>query len=237
MPLAAARLVSSPPCRRRSPRQDRARRRQLGARLRLRSAGAAERARDITRHGGWRAYLRLARRDRSPPDAVRPPALHPGDLHEARPSTLPSPSASPTRTSSIRGAAACSAPPSPAVRWPRSARRRSCARRPAPKIRIGYWPVAAGLPFFAAIEKGYFKEAGLDVEPLKFAGAQQVMEAMLVRPLRRQLERHRLGQPGDRRDRAARACSRSSPPTRATPSTCSRSSSCPRTARSRRWPS
>ncbi|MES2229059.1 MAG: ABC transporter substrate-binding protein [Pseudomonadota bacterium] len=48
-----------------------------------------------------------------------------------------------------------------------------------PKIRVGYWPVAAGLPFFAAIEKGYFKEAGVDVEPLKFAGAQQVMEAML----------------------------------------------------------
>ena len=48
-----------------------------------------------------------------------------------------------------------------------------------PKIRIGYWPVAAGLPFFAAIEKGYFKEAGLEVEALKFAGAQQVMEAML----------------------------------------------------------
>jgi NitT/TauT family transport system substrate-binding protein len=49
----------------------------------------------------------------------------------------------------------------------------------APKIRIGYWPVAAGLPFYAAVEKGYFKEAGLEVEPLKFAGAQQVMEAML----------------------------------------------------------
>ena len=48
-----------------------------------------------------------------------------------------------------------------------------------PKIRVGYWPVAAGLPFFAAIEKGYFKEAGLDVEPLKLADAQQVMEAML----------------------------------------------------------
>ncbi len=31
----------------------------------------------------------------------------------------------------------------------------------APKIRIGYWLVAAGLPFFAAVEKGYFKEAGL----------------------------------------------------------------------------
>jgi NitT/TauT family transport system substrate-binding protein len=49
----------------------------------------------------------------------------------------------------------------------------------SPKIRIGFWPVASGLPFFTAIEKGYFKEAGLDVEPLKFASAQQVMEAML----------------------------------------------------------
>ena len=48
-----------------------------------------------------------------------------------------------------------------------------------PKIRIGFWPVASGLPFFAAIEKGYFKDAGLDVEALKFASAQQVMEAML----------------------------------------------------------
>lgn len=50
----------------------------------------------------------------------------------------------------------------------------------AAKIRIGYWPVAAGLPFYAAVEKGYFKEAGLEVEALKFAGAQQVMEAMLA---------------------------------------------------------
>lgn len=52
-------------------------------------------------------------------------------------------------------------------------------RAQAVKVRIGFWPVAAGLPFYAAVEKGYFKEAGLDVEPLKFAGAQQVMEAML----------------------------------------------------------
>jgi NitT/TauT family transport system substrate-binding protein len=50
----------------------------------------------------------------------------------------------------------------------------------ATKIRIGYWPIAAGLPFYAAVEKGYFKEAGLDVEPQKFAGAQQIMEAMLA---------------------------------------------------------
>ena len=50
----------------------------------------------------------------------------------------------------------------------------------APKIRIGYWPIAAGLPFYAAVEKGFFKEAGLDVEAIKFAGAQQIMEAMLA---------------------------------------------------------
>jgi NitT/TauT family transport system substrate-binding protein len=49
----------------------------------------------------------------------------------------------------------------------------------APKVRVGFWPIASGLPFFTAIEKGYFKEAGVDVEPIKFAGAQQVMEAML----------------------------------------------------------
>ena len=48
-----------------------------------------------------------------------------------------------------------------------------------PKIRIGFWPVASALPFFVAVEKGYFKEAGLDVEVQKFASAQQVMEAML----------------------------------------------------------
>lgn len=49
-----------------------------------------------------------------------------------------------------------------------------------PKIRIGFWPVASGLPFFTAIEKGFFKEAGLDVEAQKYASAQQVMEAMLA---------------------------------------------------------
>ena len=48
-----------------------------------------------------------------------------------------------------------------------------------PTIRVGYWPIAAGLPFYSAVELGYFKEAGLNVEVLKFAGAQQIMEAML----------------------------------------------------------
>lgn len=49
-----------------------------------------------------------------------------------------------------------------------------------PKIRIGYWPVASGIPFFAAVDKGYFKQAGLDVEAVRFASPQQVAEAMLA---------------------------------------------------------
>ena len=49
-----------------------------------------------------------------------------------------------------------------------------------PKIRMGYWPIAAGLPFYAAVELGYFKEAGVNVEVLRFAGAQQIMEGMLA---------------------------------------------------------
>lgn len=50
----------------------------------------------------------------------------------------------------------------------------------SPKIRIGYWPVASGLPFFAAVDKGFFKEAGLDVEAVRFASPQQVAEAILA---------------------------------------------------------
>ncbi len=49
-----------------------------------------------------------------------------------------------------------------------------------PKIRVGYWPIAAGLPFYAAVELGYFKEAGVNVEVVRFAAAQQIMEGMLA---------------------------------------------------------
>ncbi len=48
------------------------------------------------------------------------------------------------------------------------------------KILIGYWPIAAGLPFYVALEKGFFKEAGLNVEGAKFASASQVAEAMVA---------------------------------------------------------
>jgi len=48
------------------------------------------------------------------------------------------------------------------------------------KILIGFWPIAAGLPLYAGLERGFFKEAGLQVEGAKFASAQQVAEAMIA---------------------------------------------------------
>lgn len=48
------------------------------------------------------------------------------------------------------------------------------------KISIGFWPVASGLPLFVAEKKGYFKEAGLDVEAVKFASPNQVAEALIA---------------------------------------------------------
>lgn len=47
-------------------------------------------------------------------------------------------------------------------------------------IRIGFWPIAAGLPLYVGLERGIFKEAGLHVEGVKFASAQQVAEAMIA---------------------------------------------------------
>lgn len=78
--------------------------------------------------------------------------------------------------------------------FPRSARRRqllgaaaasaalgglALPARADDKILIGYWPIAAGLPLYAGLERGIFKEAGLNVEGVKFASAQQVAEAMI----------------------------------------------------------
>jgi NitT/TauT family transport system substrate-binding protein len=48
------------------------------------------------------------------------------------------------------------------------------------KILIGFWPIASGLPLYAGLERGIFKEAGLNVEGVKFASAQQVAEAMVA---------------------------------------------------------
>ena len=50
----------------------------------------------------------------------------------------------------------------------------------APKIIIGYWPVSASLSFYLALEKGYFKQAELNVDANKFPGAQQVVEGLIA---------------------------------------------------------
>jgi len=50
----------------------------------------------------------------------------------------------------------------------------------APKILVGYWPVAAALPFFVSDKMGYFKDAGVDVELVKFADQVKVTEALLA---------------------------------------------------------
>ncbi|HIV69698.1 MAG TPA: ABC transporter substrate-binding protein [Candidatus Aquabacterium excrementipullorum] len=54
------------------------------------------------------------------------------------------------------------------------------ARANGDKIMIGFWPIASGLPLYTALERGFFKEAGLNVEGVKFASAQQVAEAMIA---------------------------------------------------------
>ncbi len=48
------------------------------------------------------------------------------------------------------------------------------------KLLIGYWPLSAGLPFYTAMDRGLFKEAGVTVEAVKFASPNQVVDAMIA---------------------------------------------------------
>ena len=54
-----------------------------------------------------------------------------------------------------------------------------CTQKPE-KVKIGYFPVSGDLAFFVGVEKGFFKEEGLDVEPVKFAESKEAMDAMLT---------------------------------------------------------
>ncbi|WP_130833721.1 ABC transporter substrate-binding protein [[Erwinia] mediterraneensis] len=54
------------------------------------------------------------------------------------------------------------------------------ARAADEEILIGYWPIVGGLPLYVGIEKGLFKQAGLNVRAVKFASPQQVVEAMIT---------------------------------------------------------
>ncbi len=46
-------------------------------------------------------------------------------------------------------------------------------------VKIGYVPLVHGLPLFLAVEKGYFTEVGLEVEPIRFEAPNQLIDALL----------------------------------------------------------
>jgi len=46
------------------------------------------------------------------------------------------------------------------------------------KIRIGYIPIADSAQLYVGIEKGFFKEEGLEIEPISFSGGAKIIEAL-----------------------------------------------------------
>ncbi len=55
----------------------------------------------------------------------------------------------------------------------------SCARKPD-KVKIGYQKTQIYQHFFTAIEKGFFKAEGVEVEPVEFASANLMAEALIA---------------------------------------------------------
>lgn len=49
------------------------------------------------------------------------------------------------------------------------------------KVRIADLPIVHGLPLYVAMEKGYFKDAGLEVERVKFEAPNQIIDAIMNR--------------------------------------------------------
>ncbi len=47
------------------------------------------------------------------------------------------------------------------------------------KVRIGMTPLLHGLPMYLAIEKGYFTEAGIDIELIKFEAPNQMIDSLM----------------------------------------------------------
>ncbi len=50
-------------------------------------------------------------------------------------------------------------------------------------IKVGYLPVIQGLPWYLAIEKGYFKEEGINIEFTKFEAPNLIIDALLQEKL------------------------------------------------------
>src|SRR5437763_1539192 len=53
------------------------------------------------------------------------------------------------------------------------------AKTETTKVKIASLPNVQGLPVYVAIEKGYFKDEGLDVELVKFEAPNQIIDALL----------------------------------------------------------
>ncbi|MFZ5365390.1 MAG: ABC transporter substrate-binding protein [Patescibacteria group bacterium] len=47
------------------------------------------------------------------------------------------------------------------------------------QVKIAYYPITHFLPLYVAVEKGYFKDAGFDVELVKFEAPNQVIDAVM----------------------------------------------------------
>jgi NitT/TauT family transport system substrate-binding protein len=48
------------------------------------------------------------------------------------------------------------------------------------KVKIAYLPIVQALPLYMAIDKGYFKQAGIDVEAVRFEAPNQIIDALLA---------------------------------------------------------
>ncbi len=47
-------------------------------------------------------------------------------------------------------------------------------------LRYGYLPIASDASFFVAVEQGFFREQGLEIEPIKFETSNQALEALVA---------------------------------------------------------
>lgn len=50
----------------------------------------------------------------------------------------------------------------------------------ADKVKVGVFPVSSALPYFVGVERGYFKEQGIDAEMVKLMGAPPIVQGMLT---------------------------------------------------------
>lgn len=50
----------------------------------------------------------------------------------------------------------------------------------AGKVKVGVFPVSSALPYFVALERGYFKEQGIEAEMVKLMGAPPIVQGMLT---------------------------------------------------------